>query len=114
MYTPCEEPVVDFLATGGDCVDMGKRVGKMGRKGRECCGRGRREQKIERKKRSRVRIEVHTRMAKLAFPTWLASHKTRRDGRRQRGWKTRYGNLPRGRSQHNIITWRHGLAGTSA
>jgi hypothetical protein len=84
--TPCEGPVVDFLVRGGDCVDMGKREGKLWRKkGRDCCGRGRRERKIERKKRSRVRIEVYTRMANSRFQRGLRHTKTRRDGRRQRG-----------------------------
>ena len=56
---------------------MGGREGKLGTKGMECCGRGRREQKIERKKRSRVRIEVYTRMADSRFQRGLRH--TRRD-----------------------------------
>ena len=56
---------------------MGKKLRKLGWEGREGYGRGRREQKIERKKRSRVRIEVHTRMANARFQRGLRH--TRRD-----------------------------------
>jgi len=56
MHIPCEVPVVVFLVRGGDCVDIGRRVRKLEveGKGRVQYGGGRREQKIEPKKRRRT------------------------------------------------------------
>jgi len=56
MYIPCEVPVVVFLLRGGDCVDIGRRVRKfeVEGKGRVQYGGGRREQKMEPKKRRRT------------------------------------------------------------
>jgi hypothetical protein len=56
VHIPCEVPVVDFLLRGGDCVDIGRRVREfeVEGKGKIQYGGGRREQKIEPRKRRRA------------------------------------------------------------